>query len=363
MDMMWYRRRGLMVTPHIERVTGAIASFNSDYNKIPVKSLICDIEPIQEGTGDPSPENVRPIIGWTGLSVTRCGKNLLEWINQSTTIRGVTFTTNADGSILCNGTAIGDASFYSKTPSDIPIKPGAYILSGCPVGGSSTTFLMNETIYAKTDYGNGVTIITNDTKPNIRVRIVIRNGYTADNLLFKPMLRLSSDTDATFEPYKGNTYSVNWETEAGTVYGGTLDIVSGKLTVDRAKVTYNGSEAWENRSTSYGFYTRVLLNNSGVTGQSALSNFLKWNSGTAPANLALGEFLLGTYINVRPQEGITNVTDWKNYLASTNLEICYLLTSPVVMILQPIEITTLLGVNNIWSDGGDVTVDYWKWGK
>lgn len=33
-------------------------------------------EPRQEGEGDPSPENVRPIVGLDSVQVTRCGKNL-----------------------------------------------------------------------------------------------------------------------------------------------------------------------------------------------------------------------------------------------------------------------------------------------
>lgn len=39
---------------------------NSDY---PLSSLIVAIEPVQEGTGDPSPENVRPISGWSSIQV------------------------------------------------------------------------------------------------------------------------------------------------------------------------------------------------------------------------------------------------------------------------------------------------------
>lgn len=35
-------------------------------------------EPRQEGTGDPSPDNVRPIVGLDSVQVTRCGKNVLD---------------------------------------------------------------------------------------------------------------------------------------------------------------------------------------------------------------------------------------------------------------------------------------------
>ena len=36
-------------------------------------------EPTQEGTGDPSPDNVRPIKGRDSVTVERCGENLLSF--------------------------------------------------------------------------------------------------------------------------------------------------------------------------------------------------------------------------------------------------------------------------------------------
>ena len=44
-----------------------IATFNGTSN--PLKSLTASIVPVQAGSGDPSPTNVRPISGWTGCKV------------------------------------------------------------------------------------------------------------------------------------------------------------------------------------------------------------------------------------------------------------------------------------------------------
>ena len=49
-------------------VSGAIASFD-DGTGLPVNALTVNIEPVQEGEGDPSPDNVRPIKGWTGVNI------------------------------------------------------------------------------------------------------------------------------------------------------------------------------------------------------------------------------------------------------------------------------------------------------
>ena len=51
-----------------ETASGSVASFETDIvRKIP--SLKADIMPVQSGSGDPSPTNIRPITGWTGVSV------------------------------------------------------------------------------------------------------------------------------------------------------------------------------------------------------------------------------------------------------------------------------------------------------
>ena len=59
-----------------DMASGSIASFPDGADSIPMKDVLVHIEPVQAGSGDPSPENVRPITGWTGAKVTRTGKNL-----------------------------------------------------------------------------------------------------------------------------------------------------------------------------------------------------------------------------------------------------------------------------------------------
>lgn len=38
--------------------------------------VVSEITAVQEGEGDPSPDNVRPIVGWNGAKLIRCGTNL-----------------------------------------------------------------------------------------------------------------------------------------------------------------------------------------------------------------------------------------------------------------------------------------------
>lgn len=51
-----------------DTATGNPVTFETDLAK-PLKSLVANFLPIQSGTGDPSPTNIRPITGWTGLDV------------------------------------------------------------------------------------------------------------------------------------------------------------------------------------------------------------------------------------------------------------------------------------------------------
>ena len=63
--------------PQIEADYASIVNFDNGADNIPVKELNVKILPNQSGTGDPSPTNIRPISGWTGLEGQRTGKNLI----------------------------------------------------------------------------------------------------------------------------------------------------------------------------------------------------------------------------------------------------------------------------------------------
>ena len=53
----------------VKSASGEIASFSDGADDVPMKSLNVTITPKQSGSGDPSPDNVRPITGWTDADV------------------------------------------------------------------------------------------------------------------------------------------------------------------------------------------------------------------------------------------------------------------------------------------------------
>lgn len=42
-----------------------------NYEGMPI-NVVSNLEPVQEGSSDPTPENIRPITGWEGVQITRC---------------------------------------------------------------------------------------------------------------------------------------------------------------------------------------------------------------------------------------------------------------------------------------------------
>lgn len=120
------------------------------------------------------------------------GKNLIDPDEYPTfsggktefTQNGITFKKLEDGSVSANGTCTGDgASCQVKIYSAGNNKK--YLITGCPSGGSSTTYYIWDTKHPYYDYGDGC-VTTNLEAYSIWISI--RPGTTVENLIFKPQL-------------------------------------------------------------------------------------------------------------------------------------------------------------------------------
>lgn len=127
------------------------------------------------------------------------GKNLLQNTAETTSTGGITFTVNSDGSITANGTATANAYLIIGA---VDLCAGVtYELNGCPSGGGGSTYrLYWQGISGNYDEGSGSTYTpAQDETRNIRA--VVYSGATVNNLTFYPMVRYSTYTDDSFEPY------------------------------------------------------------------------------------------------------------------------------------------------------------------
>jgi hypothetical protein len=136
-------------------------------------------------------------------------KNLIPYPFYETTKtnNGITFTDNGDGTITANGTATGTAQFglASRINSNYYLPNGVYTVTGCP-NTSGCQIRVGRTVnnadsqYGQ-DTGSGLTFTRTDATNAMGIALQIASGTTVSNLTFKPMLRLASDTDETYQPY------------------------------------------------------------------------------------------------------------------------------------------------------------------
>jgi hypothetical protein len=123
------------------------------------------------------------------------------WSGNTYTDQGVTFVVDTDAngsvtSITVNGTPTG--SYSGITVANFVPPTGHYIKTGCPSGGSDNTYVFGGS--SGNEIGNGRDYYSDGSTTKTYI-IAIVSGYTANNLVFKPMLRLASDPDSTFAPY------------------------------------------------------------------------------------------------------------------------------------------------------------------
>lgn len=121
--------------------------------------------------------------------------------NVYTHSSGVVFTVNEDLTITVNGTASGaNAVFILSMPGGFSIEEGEWVLSGCPSGGSSSTY--NITIAGTvSDTGESANFTAVTSK---LIRLYILDGTTADNLLFKPMIcsKVNWEISKKYQPWR-----------------------------------------------------------------------------------------------------------------------------------------------------------------
>ena len=131
------------------------------------------------------------------------------WTNNVYTYNGITYTTNSDGTFTVNGTATEYSLFRIIDTNSIFLNPSSdYYITGSPSSSTASTYyvyyseLINGSWIYYSNLGNEDTLFTpNASATQFVVDIVVRNGQTASNVVFKPMIRLASDPDSTYVPY------------------------------------------------------------------------------------------------------------------------------------------------------------------
>ncbi len=316
--------RNYLASMEVYRTASGNPATFDDGKAANLKDVAVTITPTQSGSGDPYPPGG--------------GKNILAPPTENTvTANGITFSFNKDaGGNLTSVTASGTltntrASFQYAVNRRNRSYLSGMILSGTSGSNCTITIQRGEAPWDTIVSANAtpVTIpeISDDTPVIIYLMVAGAVGDTISNAAFYPMIR-ASGSDPVYEPYSNirpisgvSSVSVTRTGENGanpetvtvtladgenplTVYGGTLDVTTGELTVTHANIaSYNG------------------------------------------------ETLPGRWMSDRDVYA-------PDATPTTGAQVVYELAAPVTYPLTPAQLAALSGYNAVSSDAGNVSVTY-----
>lgn len=325
--------------------------------------VVASWEPTQAGTGDPSPENIRPIKGRDSVTVERCGENLLQ-ITPFAKIenKGITFEYVAPGGIKISGTATGLSDSPLFVPSLLP--PGKYYgLNLSNINASIVVTRDGERYWQNT---KGIfDIKTGDILHYWYISI--NAGTTIDTIVY-PYIVPGSTPPAEYAPYRGDTLNLALPR---TVYGGEVDAVTGagqetwKLRTLDGNSEINTYREFEDTDTYKGFVVIDAVKGIDISRDAICSHFkrgMATSEGYHPnefvAHHPAGHLYLRTEI-----PGVTSVETFKAYLAAqaaagTPVQIVYKLAEPVAFqATGNAEIMPIPGeTNTVMTDADTVTI-------
>ncbi len=326
-------------------------------------------EPRQEGEGNPSPENVRPIVGLDSVQVTRCGKNFMPYSKPSPstyTENGITFTWNDDGSIHVSGTAVGRVDSNVMYFEDFHLPPGKYRMISSIQPGVVPQFVVKKgNTGTKFWYSMNVSIENGDVPQYFYV--IVNDGATVDTTIYAFLsYGIENPTDDDYAPYTGTTATL---TLPETIYGGTVDVGTGAGSEEWSSVIELSSsnnlgilEDYANETTMlYYIYNIDNMQNGMLVCCSHLPTTNIINSSNTNIGIYGNPDGDMAYIRLL-KETASNLDQFKQWVdaqsaAGTPVTITYKLATP-----QPIQATggqsipALSGTNTLYADAGDITV-------
>lgn len=330
-------------------------------------------EPTQEGEGDPSPDNVRPISGRESVSVTRCADNIFHKLNLRL------------GKMIYYGGRVGAIRFIddskravfqikclpNRTYSFYNPQYQKYWLNRIALCNSDGTMgYQNFVLYTdpRLNYESYTFTLQNHPATDLLIQFekVDKSEFTQNDVdALTTMLIFGTTPPTAYEPYQGADYTLNLPE---TIYGGTLDAVTGVGSEEWKLVEFDGTETWSKYAgaTEDGMIVFVIVIPDAALGyQTSICNQFKNVSGAWNRDIpwAYSDYTTvpNKYFCVQTSK-FPDVDSWKSYLAAqyaagTPVQVCYKLDTP-----QPIQATggqpipALAGTNTIYGDIDSVTV-------
>lgn len=312
-------------------------------------------EPTQEGSGEPSPENVRPIKGRDSVTVERCGENLLDPTkNAYNTYKpyGLTITYLGDNHVHLKGTYQEDGGSFVILDTQQKLLAGKGLkITGFTIEGTKQKYTLyglrteNETVIAmQAQFAKGDVI-------DMTIAVVV-SGTTAPT---------------AYSPYTGQTATL---TLPHTIYGGEVDAVRGSGEKAWNEIALIDTYGWYASTNQYRtFYcvnikniTRTTVENSGYAKNWKCTHFkseaYSYVQSENRDNTVSFQSDRETLVIIFPG----TIDELKSYLAAqyaagTPVQIAYKLAEPVPFTAtgaQPIP--ALSGVNTLLTDADKLAV-------
>ena len=376
-----------------DTATGNPLTFTTDLAR-PLPRLVANFLPVQSGTGEPSPENVRPITGWTGATVKHSNGYVSIYGFSASNVNGH----NKSNFSLSNsyGTTISakeipypsdvlevEQTQYPETSTPSSYKNGYFciIIDDTGLENKNVTVKMDVDVKnnpLNVDYLHIYTNGTGGAKAEIvngkieKTLKYVRHGTFTERTLFEVrncgMSIEISNIEITLEDAETDAYPVTWS-DSGTAYGGYVDLITGEVW-----------KTWEQKTlvpNGWGLNDANELNKSDVTGSinsSATVNVYcdhfkgvtrnELYTHKEDNNVQECSVSNGTVRIISRTNGANNFTvnDFNEYLTENAVVIAYRLAAPVlVTTISPAEIIAIVGNNTVWSDAnGDCEVTFLK---
>ena len=324
--------------------------------------VVASWAPTQAGTGEPSPDNIRPISGRDAVSVERCGVNLLD---MSVVAESKNVTVDGDKIHVVDTSGWGqsyiifDAKFPAGTYTiafDSSIaKKGRVIVRPFNMNGEKAdakVTVAGDVYYVDANkYYKGYIFISNNSPSPQKIHFTVAKaayfqvgfagGLTPGETevdIINPTLVPGTTAPTAYTPYQGDTLALALPS---TIYGGSLDAVTGAGEQKWGLATFDGSEAWTigglaaDKGDWYYVSPKIVdaINDSPKSGNEICSHYPHYD--VANNNTGKGCALVWGAFRVRWGDIIPESTDaWKSYLAAqyaagTPVQIAYKLAEPV----------------------------------
>ena len=297
-------------------------------------------------------QNICPIYGWNGLNIGNAQEynRMLPASGESISANGITLVHIGNGKYRIFGTSTSDS--YLST-----MRTNAFTI---PSGDGRECDFNNTAANAFIQFMDGPNIVD---VWYLNVENKTSTGYSAmagkrtDG--FRISIPAGQTVDFTIQPVfmeNATIIPINWFSEAGTVYGGTLDVTNGTLVVDRWYLTKANASQVKYYFTATQPRVEMIFESgkfANATSQvNAFSSMYQYTAGSQNKRMRLYRTEIDIFDTDFTDQAATDAI-LADFIA------VYKLGTPITITLDPVTISTISGqTNNVWADAGDVTVEF-----